>query len=875
MKLFEGGSLAQQAAGLKSDPRAAARLVASVARAVHHAHQRGILHRDLKPANILLDEQGQPHVTDFGLAKRVEGAAELTQSGAVLGTPSYMAPEQARGDKGLSVAADVYALGAILYECLTGRPPFRGESPVDTLLAVLEREPPRLRQVEPSVPRDLETICLKCLHKAPGQRYHGAAELADDLEHWLNGEPIRARPVGSLERAVKWARRQPAVAALLAVVVVVAAAGLGGVMWKYRDAERQKEVAQRQEAAAVAQGERAEKEELEARRQLERSRRSLYTAQLMRVAAVWDRDPGLARTLLDDDEVCPLPLCDFSWGVYYHLWRSWGRRRVPGFAYCLAWGPDGRTLALGGYREIRLVDVASGQKRSIPTTDDTPLLRLAFSRDGNRLVSSDLQTLRVGDVETGQALLAPWKEPAASVRAVAMAPDGKSVAFSIGVHHPKATVEKRWSDGRLKLWDLTTGKVRTLIERPGTGLISLRFSPDGKTLAAGETHVDHVLLLDLPSGKTRGTIFNRLGWIQVLAYSGDGKLLAYSGDAQTIWVCDPSTGQRLRALQGHSAGVYGLDLSSDGTLLASSSADRTVRLWDVGSGRQRAVLRCPDGVTSVALAPHGRALAVLGDSQVALWDLFPQPRSVPLQRQPRGALALAPDGRALAAGDSAGNVKLWDTALGFPWCTLGRQSLDCVAFAPNGTQVAGGGGGKVRVWDVATRQERGMFVCPTGRVGAVAFSPDGRSVAAGERGAVRVWDLGVRPPRGQVLGKHGGAVNTLAFRPDSRMQFSGSGQLDEKTGKTVRGEMKMWDMADREIRWTQTGHDETVACLAVSPNSALLASGSADRTVCVWNAGGGRGYTMCCAGTLGRSRTSCSRATGCWSRQRPRPAEAE
>jgi predicted Ser/Thr protein kinase len=194
MKYVEGVSLAQQLPRLAYDARSAARLVAQIARAAHHAHQRGLIHRDLKPANVLLDAQGQPYVTDFGLAKRIEGGSNLTQSGAIVGTPSYMPPEQVRGPAGLTTAADVYALGAILYETLTGRPPFQAATPLDTLLQVLEREPVPPRTLNPRTDRDLELICLKCLAKDAQQRYGSAEALASDLERWLTGEPLQVRP---------------------------------------------------------------------------------------------------------------------------------------------------------------------------------------------------------------------------------------------------------------------------------------------------------------------------------------------------------------------------------------------------------------------------------------------------------------------------------------------------------------------------------------------------------------------------------------------------------------------------------------------------------------------------------------------------------
>ena len=205
--------------------------MAKVSRAVHYAHQRAILHRDLKPSNVLLDEAGEPYVTDFGLAKRIDGEPEpggVTLTGAVMGTPAYMPPEQARGQtKALTTAADVYSLGATLYETITGRPPFLGDSPADILRRVLDEEPPRPQSLSPWVDRDLETICLKCLDKEIGRRYSSAEALAEDLENWLAGRPIAARPSGGFERLRKWARRRPDIAALASTVLLVVVVGAG------------------------------------------------------------------------------------------------------------------------------------------------------------------------------------------------------------------------------------------------------------------------------------------------------------------------------------------------------------------------------------------------------------------------------------------------------------------------------------------------------------------------------------------------------------------------------------------------------------------------------------------------------------------------
>ncbi|MBN9121770.1 MAG: serine/threonine protein kinase, partial [Planctomycetes bacterium] len=238
LEFVDGGSLTQHTY-TPHPPREAARTVETLARAAHAAHLLGVVHRDLKPANVLLTRDGTPKVADFGIAKRIDAECAdgraLTRDGAVMGTPEYMAPEQLQGNAA-APAIDVYALGVILYELLTARVPLQGATFADTMLLALRQEPVPPRRLQPGVPRDLETICLKCLEKAPAKRYASAEELADDLARWADGRAIRARAVGVAGRAARWARRNPQVAALSVAVLLVALAGVSGIVWKWNEA---------------------------------------------------------------------------------------------------------------------------------------------------------------------------------------------------------------------------------------------------------------------------------------------------------------------------------------------------------------------------------------------------------------------------------------------------------------------------------------------------------------------------------------------------------------------------------------------------------------------------------------------------------------
>jgi hypothetical protein len=493
LELVEGGSLAQRLGGQPLTPSEAARLVEAVARAMQLAHSRNVVHRDLKPANILLASGGceppvddgtggshppladcVPKVTDFGLARQLDRDSGQTQTGAILGTPSYMAPEQAWGRTGeAGPAADVYALGAILYECLTGRPPFKGTTVLETLEQVRTQEPVALRQLNPRLPRDLETVALKCLRKEPEGRYTSAEALADDLHRWQVGEPIQARPVSAAERLVKWVRRNPLVAALLALVVVTLTGGAAGIYVKYREAEEQRQVAQEETRKAEEETRKKEDALRGKQKAMEELEEELANGKIQLAQAAWEKgDVAVARAVLGQ---VPGPLRRWEWR---YLRRAF----------------EGSLFSFYGHT--------------------TKVYGVAFSPDGARLATTSRDgTARLWDARTGAPLLV-LRGHTDMVQGVAFSPDGTRLATA------------NW-DGTARLWDTRTGAALLTIHRITGTVQGIAFSPDGTRLATGSKDLTG-RLWDVRTGAC--VLVLKAGSVEVVAFSPDGACLATSGD---------------------------------------------------------------------------------------------------------------------------------------------------------------------------------------------------------------------------------------------------------------------------------------------------------------------------------------------------------
>jgi WD40 repeat protein len=868
-------------------PRLAAQLVLDLAGAVQYMHEQGIVHRDIKPSNILLAASNggpdaeaplTPLLTDFGLAKDLfeSSVCAETQSNALVGTTQYMAPEQAEGHvAAIGPHTDVHALGLLLYEILVGRPAFQAESPIDTLRLVATEQPPRPRALRPSVPLDLETICLRCLEKEPWDRYGSARELREELRRFLDGLPIRSRRVSEFEKLRRWCKRNSSVALLSAAVFASVLVGAGAATFFAIRAEANATRAEANAARALEQKQVADQ-------QRNRSEWLVYAQQMALALSQWQNmDVAHAVDLLDRGRL------DF---------RGWEHAYLQGYFHagqhtlrlheqpvlCVALSRDGRVLASGDQagtlhvwdldrrqviqtlstnHPIRSVAIEPGGKQVVTGGEDgaltfwelptgtrsrrvndstSPIRGLRFSRDGKRLASCDGASIALWDTASGHKLQSLHGSTPSCC--VAISDDGNYLAGG-------------GRDGTISVWEAATGCRRALLKGHAVAVTALEFFADGARVASGSAD-QAIKVWDVAQNTCMQTHLGHSEAITSLAVDASGRRILSGSRDGTVRIWDAAGTREPAILRGHVGEVTEVAVSGDGSRIVSGSLDRTIKLWGQPESQEVPTFAAhSDPVLCVALSPDGAQAASGGeDKSIRLWDLQ-RGRAVHHLRghaQSVQGLAFSHDGGLLASCDDEGCIRIWDAETGRAlrkMTTLGG-SLHSVVFSPDGRQlVSAGKDTAMRLWDVPSGQVVRTYPTDGLAINHVVFSPDGQQLAAGTAHSVLFWSVATGRTVGELQG-NAAPILRVAFSPDGQRLAGGSAD------QTVR----VWQLSTGRELLKLEGHRGAVTAVAYSRDGSRIFTGSADRTLKIWHASEGLELLSLLSHTAGITDLAIDRA---------------